>query len=36
MAPEQEQVAMVLGVASSEISEAEFAAWVERRIAPLE
>ncbi len=35
MVPEQEQIAMVVGVASSEMSEADFSPWVERSISPL-
>lgn len=34
-APEADQIDVVLRVASSEITEADFAAWVERSIAPL-
>jgi prophage maintenance system killer protein len=34
-APEPEQIAMVLAVASSELSEADWTTWVESHIAPL-
>lgn len=33
--PEQEQIVMVWHAAASEISEEEFAAWVERSVVPL-
>ncbi len=33
-APAEEQIAMVWRTASSEITEAEFTAWVERSVAP--
>jgi prophage maintenance system killer protein len=32
--PQEEQIAMVLKAASSEITEVEWSAWVERSVAP--